>query len=361
MDYKDEESDFFRLAEEATAEREEKEKKKEEKKIKRENRKNARLEAKEAKKSCRKGDSETYNEIDNPVTNEDLKTDIKSEIEKDGEIVNKKSDMADNEIKVADNSEDVEVKISDNTDDIVGAADTGNNVDINGCNDINDANDSADKNDISNDDDDDTEKTNKSRHKKIKEKNQQDKKGKYRNPKFNIVNELISVLIYMGIVIIICFLMIKFVGRRVVVNGNSMNDTLQNGNSLWVDMLSYKFEAPKRYDIIIFPYEGTDTIYVKRIIGLPGEKVQILADGTILINDKPLNEHYGNTSFINDPGIAAQPFYLSSDEYFVLGDNRNNSHDSRYSDVGNIKKDEIIGKVVLRITPLNEFGKVNKK
>ena len=94
--------------------------------------------------------------------------------------------------------------------------------------------------------------------------------------------------------------------------------------------------------------------YVKRIIGLPGETVQIVGD-TIYINQKPLKEHYGKDP-ISNPGIAAEPFTLDKDEYFVLGDNREVSQDSRYEEVGNISKDKIVGKAWLRIYPLNKFG-----
>ena len=89
---------------------------------------------------------------------------------------------------------------------------------------------------------------------------------------------------------------------------------------------------------------------------MPGETVQII-DGVIYINGEVLEEYYGK-EFMVDGGIAIDPILLSEDEYFVLGDNRNNSMDSRVAEVGNIKRDELIGRVWIRITPFSEFGKV---
>ena len=100
--------------------------------------------------------------------------------------------------------------------------------------------------------------------------------------------------------------------------------------------------------------EPSYDFYVKRIIGLPGETVQIV-DDTIYINGEPLEENYGKDP-IRNPGVAAEPFTLDDDEYFVLGDNREVSQDSRYEEVGNIKRDKIVGKAWLRIYPISKFG-----
>ena len=137
-----------------------------------------------------------------------------------------------------------------------------------------------------------------------------------------------------------------------------MENTLQDGDNLWIDKLSYQFGDPKRFDIVVFPYQGQDVYYIKRVIGLPGEKVQITPDGNILINDEVLMESYGR-EVIADSGTASEPRVLGEDEYFVLGDNRNDSRDSRWADVGDINKKDIIGKAVLRLSPFKKFGKVN--
>ena len=174
----------------------------------------------------------------------------------------------------------------------------------------------------------------------------------------NIVKELFNLIIYIGIIIIICYCIITFVGQRTTVHGHSMENTLQDGDNLWIDKLSYQFGDPKRFDIVVFPYQGQDVYYIKRVIGLPGEKVQITPDGNILINDEVLMESYGR-EIIADSGTASEPRVLGEDEYFVLGDNRNDSRDSRWADVGDINKKDIIGKAVLRLSPFKKFGKIN--
>ena len=173
--------------------------------------------------------------------------------------------------------------------------------------------------------------------------------------KVSPLKELLSMLIYIGVVLGVTFLIITFVGQRTHVSGESMENTLDNGDQLIVDKITYWFQDPERFDIIVFPFHYKEnTYYIKRIIGLPGETVQI-ADGTIYINGEVLEESYGR-EVMQDPGIAAEPITLGEDEYFVLGDNRNQSSDSRDPSVGLIHRDEIIGRGWLRIWPLNSFG-----
>lgn len=151
------------------------------------------------------------------------------------------------------------------------------------------------------------------------------------------------------------FLFVQFVGQRTHVNGDSMNVTLEDGDNLIVDKLSYRFKDPERFDIIVFPYQYQEkTYYIKRIIGMPGESVQII-DGMVYIDGEMLDESYGK-EVMEYAGVASETIELGEDEYFVLGDNRNNSSDSRDPSVGNIHEDQIIGKAFLRIWPLNKFG-----
>ncbi len=170
-----------------------------------------------------------------------------------------------------------------------------------------------------------------------------------------IVKELFGWIVFIVVVVAASYLIVTFVGQRTEVSGSSMETTLSSGDQLIVDKISYRFRDPKRYDIVVFPYRYEEnTYYIKRIIGLPGETVQIV-DGMVYINGSPLNEHYGN-EVIEDPGSAAEPITLGDDEYFVLGDNRNNSQDSRASNVGLIHRDELLGRAWVRIWPLDEFG-----
>lgn len=174
----------------------------------------------------------------------------------------------------------------------------------------------------------------------------------------SVMKELMSTAIYLLCVLAAVWLIITFVGQRTEVEGSSMETTLSNGDNLIVDKLSYRFHDPERFDIIVFPYQYEEnTYYIKRIIGLPGETVQITEDGNIYINGERLYESYGREIIASDNlGRAAEPITLGDDEYFVLGDNRNNSSDSRTDLVGNIKREDIIGKAWVRIWPISKFG-----
>ena len=168
--------------------------------------------------------------------------------------------------------------------------------------------------------------------------------------------ELLDTGLYLLVVLILTYLMITYVGQRTQVEGSSMETTLSDGDNLIVDKLSYRFHDPERFDIIVFPYRyEEDTYYIKRIIGLPGETVRIDYDGVIYINDKPLSENFGKDVILN-PGLAVSPIELGPDQYFVLGDNRNNSTDSRMEDVGPLHRSELIGKAFVRIWPFSKFG-----
>ena len=168
-------------------------------------------------------------------------------------------------------------------------------------------------------------------------------------------HEILSLLLYIVVVFGICFLIITFVGQRSKVSGSSMEPTLSDGDNLIVDKISYRIHDPQRFDIIIFPYQYQEnTYYIKRIIGLPGETVYINDAGEIYINGKLLEEDYGLDT-IQNPGLASEPITLGEDEYFVMGDNRNNSTDSRFASVGEIKRQNIIGKAWVRIYPFNKI------
>lgn len=180
-------------------------------------------------------------------------------------------------------------------------------------------------------------------------------KDKVEEKEYSLKREIISTVLYLLAVVALTFLFVQFVGQRTHVNGDSMNATLEHGDNLIVDKLSYRFIDPDRFDIIVFPYHYQEnTYYIKRIIGMPGETVQI-KDGMIYINGELLEETYGK-EVMQYAGVASDPVELGEDEYFVLGDNRNNSSDSRDPSVGNIKEDQIIGKAFIRIWPLNKFG-----
>ncbi|MBQ2503457.1 MAG: signal peptidase I [Lachnospiraceae bacterium] len=172
-------------------------------------------------------------------------------------------------------------------------------------------------------------------------------------------HEIISTIVYLLVVFVLIFLFIHYVGQRTVVSGSSMENTLSNGDNLIIDKISYRFRDPERFEVVVFPYKLDEkTFFIKRVIGLPGETVYIDAKGTIYINGEKLEENYGREVIAN-PGLASSEITLAEDEYFVLGDNRNNSEDSRFDDVGNIKRSDLIGRAWVRIYPFSEMGAVN--
>lgn len=172
----------------------------------------------------------------------------------------------------------------------------------------------------------------------------------------NYGKEIMHMLIYFVIVIISVLLIHQFVGQQIEVSGSSMESTLHNEDHLILEKVSYEIGSPKRYDIVVFrPYsDEKDTYYIKRVIGLPGETIQIVGSD-IYIDGKLLNEDYGNNP-IADGGIAKDPIILGRDEYFLLGDNRNNSKDSRDFSIGSVKRGAIIGRAWVRVWPFDKFG-----
>ncbi|WP_242871196.1 signal peptidase I [Pseudobutyrivibrio sp. YE44] len=174
-----------------------------------------------------------------------------------------------------------------------------------------------------------------------------------------MLREILSVVINVAVCFLIVFVITQFIGQRTVVSGSSMEDTLSDGDNLIVDKISYRIHDPERFDVVVFPYKYEEnTYYIKRVIGLPGETVRIDASGNIYVNDELLPEEYG-TEVIRNAGIASTEIYLGEDEFFVLGDNRNNSTDSRFEAVGNIKGDDIVGKAWVRVYPFSKFGLVD--
>lgn len=171
------------------------------------------------------------------------------------------------------------------------------------------------------------------------------------------IRELLGWAAYIVVLVCAVHLVTTYVGQRTVVAGDSMLNTLHDEDNLIIDKVSYRFRNPKRYEIIVFPYRyAEDTFYIKRIIGLPGETVQI-RDGYVDINGEKLEESYGREVIRADRyGQAAEPIILGEDEYFVLGDNRNESADSRETSVGVLKRENLIGRAWVRIWPLNSFG-----
>lgn len=169
-----------------------------------------------------------------------------------------------------------------------------------------------------------------------------------------------EILSYIAIIIIV-ILIRTFIITIVKVDGVSMYPTLDNKQLL---LLKKYDKSIERFDIVVIKYK--DNKLVKRVIGLPGEKIRISSTNVggniksnIYINGEILDEEYGAEPINPDRlGIAKEEITLKEDEYFVIGDNRNNSSDSRF--IGTIKKKDIVGVTTFRIFPLNKFGKIDK-
>lgn len=177
----------------------------------------------------------------------------------------------------------------------------------------------------------------------------QDRKKKVRSVLFEIA-------LYIVIIIFCVKIVPRYVIQRTIVEGTSMMDTLKNRENLLVEKVSYHFRDPERFDVIVFYPYGRDSTeyYIKRVIGLPGETIQII-DDQIYINGEVLEEDFGKDP-MDYAGIVEEPQTLGEDEFFVLGDNRAVSQDSRFPEVGFVEKKNIEGKAILRIYPFSKFG-----
>ena len=173
---------------------------------------------------------------------------------------------------------------------------------------------------------------------------------------FPLLKEIFSWIIEIAIVLMMAFVLVYFIGMRTSVVGQSMSETLENGDQILVNLFMYKVIGPKANDVIVFLPNGNEKshYYVKRVIGVPGDTVQI-KNGRIYVNGTEFTEKVDVAS-IEDAGLAADAVTLGDDEYFVLGDNRNNSEDSRYANIGNIKREYIIGKAWFVISTGDRFG-----
>ena len=172
----------------------------------------------------------------------------------------------------------------------------------------------------------------------------------------SIVKEVISWVVEIAIALVIAFTFVYFVGLRTSVIGQSMADTLSNGDQILVNRFIYKVTDPKPNDLIVFLPNGNEKshYYVKRVIAVPGDTVQIKS-GAVYVNGELFEEEV-DVSAMEEAGLAADEIKLEEDEYFVLGDNRNNSEDSRYANIGNVKKEYMIGKAWFVVSPFKKFG-----
>lgn len=157
-------------------------------------------------------------------------------------------------------------------------------------------------------------------------------------------------------VILVMLLFSHYIVQLTVVAGHSMEPTLADGDLIILDKISSRLVNYQRDDIIVFPVPADqDKNYIKRIVGLPGDKIDII-DQCLYVNDQKLSGK--NNQTIYSKGDMPFPLTVPKDLFFVLGDNRGNSKDSRLTEIGLIKESEILGKTWIRLFPISKFGRI---
>jgi len=172
-------------------------------------------------------------------------------------------------------------------------------------------------------------------------------KIKRQESKFLII---LDTLMQLAVILALAWFVVFIFGARTYMVGQSMSPQIEQGEAVLINKAAYTFLKPKRYDLIAF--QNTDgRVCIRRVIGLPGESVSI-TDGTVYINGEALDRFYEASS----GGLAADEIKLMANEYFVLGDNRVGSEDSRASTIGNVVEDTIMGKIWVRVLPVKRIG-----
>jgi len=174
-----------------------------------------------------------------------------------------------------------------------------------------------------------------------------------------IIKEIIIWLLLIVLTITASYFITTNIFVKTAVAGVSMEPTLMEGQVVIVNKIEYYLKSPRRNDVIVYKQSNREHSYyeIKRVIGLPGETVKI-KNGIIYINDEALKEKV-KTETIENAGLAEEGIKLDDNEYFVLGDNRNDSEDSRFASVGNVLKNEILGKAVATEKPFTLVDSLN--
>ena len=183
---------------------------------------------------------------------------------------------------------------------------------------------------------------------------------KIQEAKEKLEDEKVRGVMRWGFEIVVTLVLAAMVGimlfQTVTMQESSMEPTIAVGDRFFINRVVYKFSSPKRGDLIVFRTNASDdaALHIRRVIGLPGETIQI-SGGRILIDGEAYKEGK-DFPMISNPGLASSSITLESGEYFVLGDNRNNSEDSRYADIGMVKKRYIAGKIWFTCAPFEKLG-----
>jgi len=184
----------------------------------------------------------------------------------------------------------------------------------------------------------------------INKKNKKKTKQKEKKP---FIDELLDWLKSFALVFVVIVLIFTFVAKTAIVNGGSMNNTLFDKDFLLLWSLLY---TPQQGDIIAANCEGLNEVIVKRVIAVGGQEVNIdFSTGTVYVDGEVLDEPYIKNLTLNDELAFNYPITVDEGYYFCMGDNRQNSKDSRHPDVGLVSRDDILGKAIMRIYPLSEI------
>lgn len=179
----------------------------------------------------------------------------------------------------------------------------------------------------------------------------------YENDEPNLVRRLFGWVVDIVVALAFAWFCLNFFGTQITINGQSMQPLLNSGDVILMNRLSYDFGKPKRMDVVVFEREDKKT-NVKRVIGIPGDVVQI-KEGEVYVNGEAIDdEELGSVALA---GLAENPVELGDKEYFLLGDNRDSSEDSRFANVGNVKEEQILGKVWLRLFPLIDISLISSR
>lgn len=175
----------------------------------------------------------------------------------------------------------------------------------------------------------------------------------YKSEDTSLIQRVMSWIVDITVVLSFAWFCFYAFGVQIEVAGQSMTPLLNSGDVVLMNRLAYDLGKPQRLDVVVFQRED-EKMNVKRIVGLPGDVIQIrngflYVDGERLVADNGLDQ-------VTLAGLAENPIELGEDEYFLLGDNRDSSEDSRFANVGNVREDQILGKVWFRISPLIDIG-----